>query len=749
VLSLGTLWLVFDSVGINSSQILKIPQFTSVGDQLDPDTLLKFRFQIITNIFKNFNETAFYFEYKIMINHSTKNDILFDTMDRSDDKMIKAEVDDTLRKRIEELATLNEIGRAISSATKVNQLIQLIYKQTIRIMEVSAFYIALYDEKNKKMQIIFDVLNGKRQKEEETTREFGNGRTEHIIRTKTPLLIKQNPHETYKKLGIVSSDKKAKACVGVPLLYGNKAIGALVVQSYAHNYAYDDGHVNLLTTIANQAAIAIENARLFENLQTELTERKIIEKRLKERNTDLIRVKKDTDNILNNVKDGLFLINEGLKIGSQYSAALSEIFEEDTLAGKSIINYMRNKVPQKILSTLKDYLTLSFDQSIDGESLLMLNPLSQIRMDFRNGKTKDHSKYLTFDFRRIYNNDNISDIIVSVNDVTEQVTLAKNLEESKEQSKKQMEWLFTILNVDIQMLEEFMKSSDDEITTVKELIDKRMIQESADGIYRSVHLIKGNASMLGINFLAEEAHVVEESLVLLRGSTSGKREIQRKLINQLEEFFGVFDQVKNLIDRIGNFHAQFRPTRKHESDMLFKSISKLIETLCTKYKKEADLDYSKYDSTIVPPHHRLLIRDILVQLTRNAIYHGIETKKERVKKKKAVKGCIHIANSLDDRYFKISFRDDGGGLQMENIKNSAISLGAYKKSEINKWSKKRVIDLIFLPGLTTTENSDITAGRGVGMDIINNKIKKTGGAVVIETEPDNFTQFTIKLPLNK
>jgi GAF domain-containing protein/HPt (histidine-containing phosphotransfer) domain-containing protein len=684
-----------------------------------------------------------------MRNHSTIKDISIITPDHTDYAKRSNEVEESLRKRIEELATLNEIGRAISSATKINQLIQLIYKQTARIMEVSAFYIALYNEKNKEMQIIFDVLNGKRQKDEETTRNFGSGRTEYIIRTKTPLLVKQKPHETYKKLGIVSSDKKAKACVGVPLLYGNKAIGALVVQSYTHNHAYNDGHVNLLTTIANQAAIAIENARLFENLQMELTERKKIDKRLKERNDDLSRVKKDTDNILNNLKDGLFLITNDLKIGSQYSAALSEIFEEDSLAGKSIINYMRNKVPRKILSTLKDYLTLSFDHSIDGASLQMLNPLSQIRMDFRNGKTKDHSKYLTFDFRRIYNNDTISDIIVSVNDVTEQVSLAKNLEESKEQSKKQMEWLFTILNVDSQMLEEFMKSSDEEIMTIKELIEKRLIQESTDGIYRSVHLIKGNASMLGINFLAELAHILEESLVLLRGSKSGKREIQQKLINQLEEFFGVFDQVKNLIERIGNFHAQFRPTRKHESDMLFKSISNLIKTLCTKYKKEAQLDHSEYDSSIVPPHHRLFIRDILVQLTRNAIFHGIERKKERVQKKKAVNGCIHIANSLNDKYFKISFHDDGRGLQMENIKNSAISLGTVKKSEINNWSKKRVIDLIFIPGLTTTENSDITAGRGFGMDIIKNKIKNIGGTIAIETEADNFTKFTIKLPLNK
>jgi len=699
-------------------------------------------------IFKNLNESVLHFEYEIMGNRLTTEKFHIDTPNPSNYKMRKNDVEDSLRKRIEELATLNEIGRAISSATKINHLIQLIYKQTTRIMEVSAFYIALYDIKRNEMQIIFDVLHGKRQKDEETIREFGKGRTEYIIHTKKPLLVNKKPYETYKELGIVSTDKKAKACVGVPLMYGNDAIGALVVQSYAHNDAYDEGHVNLLTTIANQAAIAIENARLFEKLQEELTERKKIEKRLKERNVDLIQAKKDTDNILNNVKDGLFVIHKDLKIGSQYSAALERIFEEKSLSGRSIIAYIRHKVPKKILATLKDYLTLLFDQSIDGESLQMLNPLSQIKMDFIPTKTNHFSKYLTFDFRRIYNNESISDIIVSVNDVTEQVRLEKNLEESKAQSKKQMEWLFAILNVDSNMLDEFMKSSEEELDLIRELIENGSVQASIDNIYRSIHLIKGNSSMIGMDFVADQAHIIEESLVLLRGNKSGKREIQKKFVKQMEELYTTFNQIKNLIDRIGNFRVQFRPTRKHESDLLFKSIANLVKNLAKRYKKEIDLDYSEYDSGIVPHHHKLLIRDILVQLTRNAVYHGIESVDERLSNNKESTGCINISNSLKDQYFHLTLRDDGRGLQLDKLKQMAIKSGTLSNAQIIKLSKKQITELIYLQGLTTTVDTDITAGRGVGMEIIKNKVEKYGGSILIESKPNLFTKFTIILPIN-
>ena len=449
------------------------------------------------------------------------------------------------------------------------------------------------------------------------------------------------------------------------------------------------------------------------------------------------------------MKDGLFVINKDLKIGSRYSASLEKIFEKKSLSGKSILAYLRHKVPGKIITTFKDYLSLLFDPSIDGDSLQMLNPLSQIKMNFMLSPTKPVSKYLTFDFRRIYNNSGISDIIVSVNDVTEQVTMAKNLEESKEQSKKHMEWLFTILNVDSQMLKEFMMSSEEEIGLIKQLIENDNVQASIDIIYRSIHLIKGNASMLGMDFVADQAHRIEESLVLLRGNKSGKREIQQNLLGQLEEFFMSFNHLKNLIERIGNFHVQFRPTRKHESDLLFKSLSNLLKTLSKRYNKEIYLDHSAYNSAIVPHQHRLLIRDILVQLSRNSIYHGIEGVDERLKKNKDRKGCIQISNSLNDQYFNLSHRDDGRGLQINQIKQMAIQAGIKSQSQINKLSKKKIIDLIFLPGLTTSAEADITAGRGIGMDIIKNKVEKIGGSIQIESTKDIFTKFTITLPVKK
>ena len=635
-----------------------------------------------------------------------------------------------LEKRINELAMLNEIGRALSSTIKINDLMELIYQQTTRIMEVSAFYIALYMKQANQMMFIFDVLNGERQPEEERARDFGNGRTEYIIKNKKPLLIKSNPQKVYKDLGIVSGDKKAKACAGVPMIFGGKAIGALVVQSYQLDEAYDKHHIDLLSTIASQAAIAIENAHLFETLE--------------ERNIDLLKAKRETDNILNNVKDGLFLLNREFKIGSQYSASLEIIFEQKNLGEQSLTDFLKDKIKDKHFQSLSDFIKLFFDPQVDEQSLNNLNPISHTQIICRRPGNKEKIKHLTFDFRRIYQNEAIEEIIVSVNDITEQVNLANSLQKTKEQNKELVEWLFIILNVDGQMLDEFMKSAEAELEILNTIQEKGIRSEDLDKIYRGVHTIKGNASMLELNFIAEETHLIEEKLILARDNAPKNAAYLKELHSELNRLADIFNHVKSLIDRISRFHANFRPTRTHESNILFKSLQKLIDAGCERYGKKAVLDYSQYDATIVPHQHRLRIRNVLVQLTRNSVYHGVETCADRIAKGKDETGRICISNSRNNGQFCFVFEDDGQGIQLEKLKLKAKN---FLQLDVGDWTEEKLVELIFQPGVTTSDQADMTAGRGMGLDAVKEKVESAGGKISLAYKKDTFCRFTIKFPV--
>jgi diguanylate cyclase (GGDEF)-like protein len=145
-------------------------------------------------------------------------------------------------------------------------------------MEISDFYIALYDREKEELCNVINMLYGQPRQQGEKRRRFGNGRTEYVILTSKPLLIQGEAKTIYDRLGIVSRDKKAKSYAGVPIAIGNKVIGVLAVQNYERENVYDKHTIELLSTIANHTAIAVENARLYNEAQRHLKEMTTLQK---------------------------------------------------------------------------------------------------------------------------------------------------------------------------------------------------------------------------------------------------------------------------------------------------------------------------------------------------------------------------------------------------------------------------------------------------------------------------------------
>jgi len=169
-----------------------------------------------------------------------------------------------LEKQVKELSLLNEIGQAVNSAMELDKLWELIYQQTSRLIDFQSLYIVLHNEGEQELRTVFDISKGKRRRDREKPRPFAQGRAEYIIRNKKPLLIRGEVEKIYDQLKITPSDKKAQAFAGVPIMTRGKVIGVIAVQHYESSDAYDEHTIELLSAIANQAGIAIENARLFE-----------------------------------------------------------------------------------------------------------------------------------------------------------------------------------------------------------------------------------------------------------------------------------------------------------------------------------------------------------------------------------------------------------------------------------------------------------------------------------------------------
>jgi diguanylate cyclase (GGDEF)-like protein len=165
-------------------------------------------------------------------------------------------------RRIAQLGVLNQISQAISATLRFDQLLDLIYWQVSRVMDTSNFYIALaYPEKN---LLSFEYFVEDRKRSERESRQMANGLTEYILRTKRPLLLSANIAAACRDLGVELLGRLSKSYLGVPMIIGENVVGVLAVQSYAREEAYGMDDQELLATIATQAAIAVENARLYE-----------------------------------------------------------------------------------------------------------------------------------------------------------------------------------------------------------------------------------------------------------------------------------------------------------------------------------------------------------------------------------------------------------------------------------------------------------------------------------------------------
>jgi len=173
---------------------------------------------------------------------------------------------------VEELAVLNELGQALTSRLDVEQVLDEAHRGVSRLIDTTNFYIVLYDPDKDEITFALDVIEGEIQKPYVTYRA-GQGLAEYVIRSRTPLLIKENLPERLKEMGVELLGRPALSWVGVPLIVGDRVLGVMAaVQSDATSRAYDEHDRDLLLSAASQTAIALQNAHLFEETQRRVTQ---------------------------------------------------------------------------------------------------------------------------------------------------------------------------------------------------------------------------------------------------------------------------------------------------------------------------------------------------------------------------------------------------------------------------------------------------------------------------------------------
>ncbi|MFH0777680.1 MAG: PAS domain S-box protein [Candidatus Eisenbacteria bacterium] len=177
----------------------------------------------------------------------------------------RKEAERKLKRRADEMAALLEIDWAISRHITLKEVLSVIHAQVNRLMIAKNFYIALAEPV--KDEVYFPIYLDELVQKESFSRKAGRGYTEYVIHVGQPVLLSKEVEDDMVKQGYAGVGPQALSWLGVPLSSRGKAIGMMAVQSYTQANLYGEDDVRILSAIADQAAIAIDNARMFERIR--------------------------------------------------------------------------------------------------------------------------------------------------------------------------------------------------------------------------------------------------------------------------------------------------------------------------------------------------------------------------------------------------------------------------------------------------------------------------------------------------
>ncbi len=488
----------------------------------------------------------------------------------------------------------------------------------------------------------------------------------------------------------------------------------------------------------------------------------------------LASAKAGTDLIMETVDRGLFLLDRGFHIQGQYSRELERMFHMPQLEGYNFVNLLQRLLTERTFEISRDYLTLLFDKKKKERTVLRVNPLAEIEVHFANPEGGFDSKFLNFTFRRIMEDGDVARVFVAVSDITDRVKLERQLRESEARKERQFEFLLGVLHVEPASLDDFLRTANEQVATMNDALRAsdfatntagrmELLRQRLDIVYRAVHTVKGNAAMLELSYFEKTCDLFEGKIVQLRERSAlggddflsvviAQSELRQDLdeLQDLRERFVGLGRTGPMLAPVGTSKPSALAAKVDPPSDLVGNISHFAGQLAKKLRKDVVVDATGFSIDGLPDDLRRTVRDVLVQLTRNSLVHGIETTDVRAAIGKSRSGTIAIRRTegLAANQFGFSFRDDGAGLDPAVIRDHATRKRIITPEQAAALSDEQVVALIFRPAFSTLDESTVDGGRGIGMNVIKEAVvDKSGGNLSMSSEPGKYTEFSFVLPV--
>jgi chemotaxis protein histidine kinase CheA len=177
---------------------------------------------------------------------------------------------------------------------------------------------------------------------------------------------------------------------------------------------------------------------------------------------------------------------------------------------------------------------------------------------------------------------------------------------------------------------------------------------------------------------------------------------------------------------------------------MVESLAKAANKAAQDIGKKVQFIVDNIDSDAIERGPRRIMKEILMQLVRNAVVHGIEAPGERLARGKGETGKVRLSVRLSGEIIQVRLGDDGNGLDFGKIAERALRMNLLKKEDTK--NKGALLKMIFSPGFSTAETEGVHAGRGIGLNLVRDRVHDVKGSVKVQTEAGKGTIFIILLP---
>ena len=512
-------------------------------------------------------------------------------------------------------------------------------------------------------------------------------------------------------------------------------------------------------------------------------------RRLRDTDAEALAARRETQEIMETVNTGLFLLDKDLNIGQQHSRALNGIIGEDRLAGENFADVLRGRISDKDLRTTRQFIEQLYNPRVKEKLVDSLNPLHKVMLHNASGEESTTSRFLDFKFSRVYEDKDIARILVNVNDVSDAVYLEQRLEKERSQNDMQIEMLTTILNVNPKIINEFISNTKAHIDKMNNILknpgsSQFELEGKLKAIYREMHSLKGEASALKLHSFTKIASDAEDKLDALQnqGKLSGNNFLP--LAVHLDDLLSLSNTIETLGERINQAAPKANNNAKpvmpvktapqpsvvqaqvadvatininvdggNEIDLSDESDDEHLsyyqdfaKDIAVRQGKKIQLNGHNLAHINIPERLKQPIKEISIQLLRNAVVHGIESPEARQSAGKSAIGSIDLEMQRDSQNLIIALQDDGQGIDYEGIRHKLIADGRFTQEEASQMTHGDLLKTLFASGFSTKEHADEDGGRGVGLDVIKALVKEHNGKLNVNTELGKMTRFVITLP---